>query len=1137
MNGILSTTAGTIVNDSVTNIPAGTNIKLIFTSSAGCKDSISVNAPDCLCPTLNPPISWGDTATCELQPNPPLIAAVGTNETIDWYDSPTGGNLLASSVAQYTPTQTAVGTYTFYAETRRSDITIRTCVSSTRTPIKLTIKPLPAIAPLSNSPICQKDTVKLSTTTVSGATYEWQGPNGFSSTEQNPIRLNADDTMAGTYSIKVTLNGCFMATTLNVAIKPLPLISASSNANSGICESDTLKIETSPIGTALGTYQYSWQGPNGFTATNQSVSISPANPSQSGVYTITSTFDGCTATATSSVLIKPLPNAIANNTSPVCEGDSVILSAPDIIGATYEWFTPNGTLIGAGKEVVIQNTIPSQSGDYIVKITVNACSDTAKTNVIIKRKPIVNATGNVVCAGETIQLNVVRDSTSTYAWSGPNSFNSTVQNPIISNANISQSGIYTISLTLNQCTADDTASVTVKPLPNTVALSNRPVCEKDKINLTAENAGIGATYFWNGPNGFNSTLQNPVVDSVKINNAGIYTLTITLNGCTQTDTVLVDVKLLPQFNITTNSPVCEADTIRLSTLSVGGGLSGASYAWSGPNNFTANTQNIAISNANNLQSGIYELTVTQNGCSKTDTASIKVKPKPLAQILSNSPICEGDTLNLTAANAGIGASYLWNGANNFTSTLQNPTIRDFKANQAGQYILQVTLDGCVEYDTTNVVFKPLPILNLTSNSPVCVGDTIKLFSGGQDGVSYTWSGPDSFTSNTQNPIIFNAKLSQSGIYQVTAVLDGCFKNDSLNVIIKPLPIAEASSNSSICEGESLQFNAANAGAGAIYEWSGINGFASTEQNPIITNTNPTQSGKYVLKVTLDDCIVTDTIDVVINPKPTLKIDSAKCTPDLKKYNIYFSATGGIVSSSAGIVGNGIITEVPKDSAMVRVKVTTAAGCEVFFDVSAPDCNCPVISAPISLGDSTICKDKPIPTLGVTVGNHQTADWYDAPTGGNKIFTGLNFNPTQTDTFYVEARDTISNCKSATRITIKLIINEIPIFDLKATPSSCLGSDVQNNGKIEILNLLNGSKFDYSEGVTYTGNATYQTATAIAGDGVLLNDLANIAKTFTIRVFNDSGCFTDKTIELPKTDCQCPTNVCLPFEVKKTKSGR
>ncbi|MFN3851578.1 MAG: hypothetical protein ACK4NY_19225 [Spirosomataceae bacterium] len=1138
MSGILSTTAGTIVNDSITNIPAGTNIKLIFTTSAGCKDSVNINAPDCFCPTLNPPISWGDTTTCELQPNPALIAAVGTNETIDWYDAPTGGNLLASSATQYIPTPTAIGTYIYYAETRRSDITIRTCVSSTRTPIKLTIKPLPAIAPLSNSPICQKDTVKLSTTTVSGASYEWTGPNGFNSTEQNPIRLNADDTMAGTYGLKVTLNGCFMATNINVAIKPLPLISASSNATSGICESDTLKIEAQPIGTALGTYQYAWQGPNGFTSTTQSASISPANPSQSGIYTITSTFDGCTATATSSVLIKPLPNAIANNTSPVCEGDSVILSAPGIIGATYEWFTPNGVLIGSGKEVILKNTIPSQSGDYIVKVTVNACTDTAKTNVIIKRKPVVNAAGSIVCEGEGIQLNIVRDSTSTHTWFGPNSFSSTVQNPIISNANTLQSGIYTVSLSLNQCIAEDTAMVIVKPLPNTVALSNSPVCEKDKINLTAENAGIGATYLWNGPNGFNSTLQNPVIDSAKINNASIYTLTITLNGCTQTDTSLVNVKLLPQFNITTNSPVCEADTIRLNSSFTNAGIM---YAWSGPNNFTTNTQSVIIANASNSNSGIYVLTVTQNGCSKSDTTNINVKPKPLAQILSNSPICEGDTLNLTAANAGLGAIYLWNGANSFTSNLQNPTIRDFKANQAGQYILQVSLDGCVEYDTVNVVFKPLPTLNLTSNSPVCVGDTIKLFTlpigGGQGGVSYTWSGPDSFTSNVQNPMILNAQLSQSGIYQVTAVLDGCFKNDSLNVSVKPLPIARALSNSPICEGESLQLNAANAGAGATYEWAGEDGFSSIEQSPLITNTKPSQSGKYILKVTLDDCVVTDTIDVLINPKPTLKIDSAKCTSDLKKYNIYFAASGGIVSSSAGIVGIGIITEVPKDSSMVRVKVTTTAGCEVFFDVTPPDCNCPVIEAAVSLGDSTICKDKAITALRVRVENRQTADWYDAPTGGNKVFTGLSFTPTQADTFYIEARDTISNCKSTTRTVIKLIINEIPIFDLKATPSTCLGSDVQNNGKIEILNLLHGSKFDYSEGTTYTGNATHQTATTIAGDRILLNNLPNIAKTFTVRVFNDSGCFTDKTIELPKTDCQCPTNVCLPFEVKKTKSGR
>ena len=88
-----------------------------------------------------------------------------------------------------------------------------------------------------------------------------------------------------------------------------------------------------------------------------------------------------------------------------------------------------------------------------------------------------------------------------------------------------------------------------------------------------------------------------------------------------------------------------------------------------------------------------------------------------------------------------------------------------------------------------------------------------------------------------------------------------------------------------------------------------------------------------------------------------------------------------------------------------VLTATAGTCEETLTVNAPNCNCPTVNAPISSGDETICQGETIPTLTVTVGVGQTANWYSTATGGTVLVGGSNttsFTPTAAGTFYAEA---------------------------------------------------------------------------------------------------------------------------------------
>src|SRR5204863_6487974 len=95
-----------------------------------------------------------------------------------------------------------------------------------------------------------------------------------------------------------------------------------------------------------------------------------------------------------------------------------------------------------------------------------------------------------------------------------------------------------------------------------------------------------------------------------------------------------------------NSPVCEGSTINLTTPSVAGAI----YAWTGPNSFTSTLQNPTIANATTAMAGTYSVTVTVNGCTSvagsTNVVVNTIPPTPTAG--SNSPLCAGTTINLTA---------------------------------------------------------------------------------------------------------------------------------------------------------------------------------------------------------------------------------------------------------------------------------------------------------------------------------------------------------------------------------------------------------------------------------------------------------------------------------------------------------
>lgn len=335
---------------------------------------------------------------------------------------------------------------------------------------------------------------------------------------------------------------------------------------------------------------------------------------------------------------------------------------------------------------------------YRIRILASNKPDTSFDNGInlrIGRMPAVTATGSSpICEGDTIYLDMdVNFPDIVYTWQGPNSYASDKKATEVIHTNITSSGDYIAGAALYGCIAYDTVRVVVSAAPDTpVISSNSPVCAGGAILFSASSTP-GATYSWQGPNGFTSNAQNPFIMDISMNAFGVYTVVATLNGCSSPEaSYTAVVKPLPEKPVAySNSPICEGDSLMLFAENTQGGLL---YSWAGPGGYTSSYENPVIRTTDIGNKGIYSLTAYLNGCTQSDTAAVHIKPRPKPVIVSNSPVWDNEEIKLSAGGIQPGSVYYWTGPEGFTSEKSEVNIPGATESMSGTYTVTATYDGC-----------------------------------------------------------------------------------------------------------------------------------------------------------------------------------------------------------------------------------------------------------------------------------------------------------------------------------------------------------------------------------------------------------------------------------------------------------
>lgn len=790
--------------------------------------TIRVN-PKPAAPAVVSPVNY-----CDNQAGVPLTATVAPGHQLRWYTASTGGT--ASTTAP-TPITSTFGSTTYYV----SQVNTTTNCESDRAAIVVNVSFVPNIVGSSfGSPTqCATATGYIELT---GLTASYTFDVRYIKNGGTPITVSLNSNASGSIRIPNLTAGNYTAVTVVnngcnsnsvgpfILADPNPPPAPTPGTAVAICEGLTLPLSASSAETGI---TWSWTGPNGFTSTQQNPSIPNAVPGNGGTYMVNIIKNNCpSASANFNATVYPRPSApTVDPTTSTCLKSNIELFTSTTFagGVTWAWTGPNG-YTSTQQNPVIPNATAAMTGSYQVRVTSNAgsCeSPAATTTVSIIPLPIIAstswvnpigcgaATGAIILNGliplTSYTVNYTRDGSPQLALQ----FNSAPDGTIIITG--LRGGIYTdLTVKYNGCTSDKAGPFELKDTPpfSIIGATNGELCQGSTLLLTASATSPGtALYRWTGPNGFTSIMQNPSIPNVGPQHAGVYEVEVTINGCSGTNSVTATISA-PTIggNTDADNAVCPGQNNGTITLS---NYLGRVLRWEtsinngqswGPISNTSSSLSY-----NNLTFTTWYRAAVQNGVctpANSDITIITVLPGVNSTVMQPMLVetCNHDTtitFTSTAVNEGAGAlSYYWyiNGnvegttnpfSYNFTAPPTSPNPVEFEV-----YAMAENNAGCNSRSLSGkVIINSFPVPDIQVSPSVLQREPNYTFTFRDNSIEgpadvYTWDVGDTSTPQRAGREI-TYQYKNTGTFKVSLFVEdkttGCTARDSVNVTIVPVP--------------------------------------------------------------------------------------------------------------------------------------------------------------------------------------------------------------------------------------------------------------------------------------------------------------------------------------------------------------
>ncbi|MGK0387726.1 MAG: gliding motility-associated-like protein [Maribacter sp.] len=846
-----------------------------------------------------------------------------------------------------------------------------------------------------------------------------------------------------------------------------PIVDA---ANPAICNGGSVEVAViSPLSATNNEFEWYYDAAltqphpdspsSSITITNAPISI----------YVVEVGVAGCKGNPTiiNATVAAPPAAPMAPNVSTCPNGLAIVTATPTVPGNAVVWFVdPAGTIdVSTNYSYTTGAVAPPSQTFYVAEIDVNTGCQSNIIPVVVTTDLVVpppTAIDYIVCQGETIQLNAISTSglNGTLVWYGNAGLTNTVfiGSPFTPDP-FNTPGLFTFWVVeqFSGCQSDPVeVEITVNSLPLTPLTSDETICAGQTATLTA--SGAGGDMFWYsdaaGLAQLNTVPSTTYTTSILFSSTTYYVAETNSFGClSELSPVNVEVLPLPSQPSSSSITVCEGEA---ATLSATIGETDGLIKWY-LNDGTLVQQDVVLPATSSytvtnppVGANIYYVAYTDtNGCeSALTTVAINVTATPAAPTsIADLTVCEGSEVTI---NAGVGTFnwYLdiadtspYSSGQSFTSPTALTATTSF-------YVSEF-VNGC-ESEKDEVVVTVQAALSaplVSSNSPVCLGDDLMLNSldPTNTNYTYTWIGPNGFSSNLENPTFSTTSASlNSGTYTLEVEdTNGCTASSTTIVEVLSTPQgAPLFSNSSVCEGETIELST-SAVAGATYTWigAGVTGGTVQTATPTYTIFNAllSYSGTYQVSVSTgsgcDPQPSTTTVQVDPIPATPTTTNITACEGD----NVVLSATGSGVgtlnytlagSSVSPIIGTGLapgvydydVTESIGDCESMSATITVTINAQ-------PD-------APITT-NITVCEGENV-TLSAASSN--TISWSENADGTNPVADpNLGSLPQGTYTYYASASN--ANCTSESVALVVTVNAGLSAAPATANITACEGDNV------------------------------------------------------------------------------------------------
>jgi gliding motility-associated-like protein len=592
-------------------------------------------------PLPNVPISIGSQSLCSNQ-TAILSVSVNTNESVNWYDAATTGNLVRANSLTYSPT--TAGTY--YAEAY--NVTTG-CKSGTRTAVILI--PITTITSTGTTTICSGITTAINlVASDTNATINWTATssnvtgfsNGTGNTIAQTLTYSGNATGTVTYTITPIKNGC--AGTPKIVVVTV-------NPQQNI----TLTFPTIPTNLCLNTtaplLPNMSSNPTPISGTWTPSTINTAAISTT-IYTFNPVVGICQNILPYQVTITVGSNIMPNfaPTVSLCSG-----TTPPILNPT----SPNG-IAGTWFPPTINNTT---SGNYTFTPNTNQCAVNQTINVTVTTLTVSSSGPTSICSGETTAITLLAsDTNATINWTATssnvvgfsNGSGNTIAQTLTCSGNTIGTVTYTITATKNSCVGTPKIVViTVNPpafitptfptIPTTLCINDiPPILPNTSSNTTP----------------INGTWSPAIINTASINTT-VYTFNPQVSYCQNIQpyqiSITVGNNFMPDFD--TSIQLCSGTTPPLLNTTSPNGITGT---WN-------------PSTINNSVSASYLFTPNANQCADNQTINVTILESNLTSIsyTTTNAFSENQIVTIFALAPGNYAYQLDNGVLQENNVFEN----------------------------------------------------------------------------------------------------------------------------------------------------------------------------------------------------------------------------------------------------------------------------------------------------------------------------------------------------------------------------------------------------------------------------------------------------------------------------------